>query len=86
MTRKRAPLFRALLADVNARLDAGDTPHAIALEYARDADAVVRIDELVPGVVGTVGELVDGPIEYVAARVLIGFVVRARTRHRRTIR
>jgi hypothetical protein len=77
--RRRLPT-QHLKPGIRAQLSAGMSPEAIARAVADAVDRLIAFDALVPGPVGAVAEVLDGPVIYAAALVLVREVRRAMER------
>jgi formaldehyde-activating enzyme involved in methanogenesis len=77
--RRRLPTAH-LKPGIRAQLTAGMSPEAIARAVADAVDGLIAFDRIVPGPVGVVAELLDGPVIYAAALVLVCEVRRAMER------
>jgi formaldehyde-activating enzyme involved in methanogenesis len=77
--RRRLPT-QHLKPGIRAQLSAGMSPEAIARAVADAVDGLIAFDRIVPGPVGVVVELLDGPVIYAAALVLVREVRRAMER------
>jgi hypothetical protein len=77
--RRRLPTAH-LKPGIRAQLSAGMSPEAVARAVADAVDGLIAFDRIVPGPVGVVAELLDGPVIYAAALVLVREVRRAMER------